>query len=76
VAVAPGPSASGATGARAVAGDKRFERSILRNGERASKQFADMLENMNGFADNIKDATKEFKKDELEFSAVMSPFRK
>jgi hypothetical protein len=35
-----------------------------------------MLENMNGFADNIKDATKEFKKDELEFSAVMSPFRK
>ncbi|WP_441258933.1 hypothetical protein AB7008_13180 [Bradyrhizobium sp. 521_C7_N1_3] len=47
---------------RAAVGDKRFERSILRNGERASMQFADMLENMKGFADNIKDATKEFTK--------------
>lgn len=51
--------------AHAAEGHQRFEGEILRNGERASKQFADMLENMNGFADNIKDATKEFTDDEL-----------
>jgi hypothetical protein len=46
-------------------GDKKLQAQILRWGEQAEAQFADMLEDMKGFADNIEDATAEFTAAEL-----------
>lgn len=51
--------------ARAAAGDKKFEERILKGGEQAATQLADMLGNMQGFADNIQDATASFTNEEL-----------
>jgi hypothetical protein len=53
------------TRARAAAGDVRFAKKILRRGEQATLQLADILANMAGFADNIRDATATFTDDEL-----------
>jgi hypothetical protein len=50
---------------RAKRGDKKVEAQILRWGEQAEEQLAAMLGDMQGFADNIDDATGEFTTAEL-----------
>jgi hypothetical protein len=53
------------TRARAVAGDARFAEKIVKRGEQATLQLADIFTNMAGFAENILDATTAFTDDEL-----------
>jgi hypothetical protein len=54
-----------ATRAGAAAGDARFAEKIIKCGEQATLQLADMLADMVGFADNIRDATPSFTDEEL-----------
>jgi len=50
---------------RAAAGDKKLQVHILTQGKHAAAQFEDMLADMQGFANNIEDATGEFTQQEL-----------
>jgi hypothetical protein len=59
---------------RVKQGDKKLEAKILRWGGQAEAQFADMLENMKGFADNIDDATAEFTAAELAIVRGHEPY--
>jgi len=58
---------------RAVAGDQKSAESLVRAGQAASMQLADMLENMKGFADNIEDATAQFTDEELDILRRREP---
>jgi hypothetical protein len=59
---------------RAKQGDIKLQAQILRWGEQAAAQFADMLEDMKGFADNIEDATAEFTAAELAIVRNREPY--
>ncbi|HEX7855325.1 MAG TPA: hypothetical protein VF503_16705 [Sphingobium sp.] len=59
---------------QAKRGDKEIEAQILRWGKQAEGQLSDMLGNMQGFADNIDDATDQFTAAELAIVRKDEPY--